>query len=399
VSAASETRDRQLIFLLGAVAAMGGFATNVFLPALPEIRTYFGVPIAAAQTTISAYVIAFAAGILLAGPLSDRFGRRPLILVGMGIFTLGSVVAATAFSLPWLVAGRVIQAIGAAAGVTVARATIGDISDNHEVASRMALMTMAIVVSNATAPYIGGVIAHTLGWHADFWLLLLLGVLLAAACWRLLPETRKATQHEQFSLVQMRRASVELLQQPVFRSYILQASVVYAVFLVFMAITPYVMADAFHAPPTHFGLYSFMLALGYFLGNMHVSKRARKPGADRLPVIGLWLQFGSAAVALLLQAAGFEHPLAIFLPMLPLTFGQGLSLPYITARAVTLSPGYAGIASSLLGFAQQAVAAVAVQSMGWAPTDSAIPVFVFCTLGSAVAVLPMLARERRAWSS
>jgi MFS transporter, DHA1 family, multidrug resistance protein len=385
----SPTRDRQLIFLLGAVAAMGGFATNVFLPALPEIRTYFGVPIAAAQTSISAYVIAFAVGILIAGPLSDRLGRRPLILAGMSIFALGSIVAATAFSLPWLVAGRVIQAIGAAAGVTVARATIGDISDNHEVASRMALMTMAIVVSNATAPWIGGIIAHSLGWHADFWLLVGLGVLIAAACWRLLPETRKATQ-EEFSVRHLQRASVELMQRPVFRTYILQASSVYAVFLVFMAITPYVMADAYHAPPTHFGLYSFVLAVGYFLGNMQVSKHARKPGADRLPWIGLWLQFASAAVALLLQVAGFDHPLALFGPMLPLTFGQGLALPFITARAVTISPGYAGVASSLLGFSQQLFAAVAVQSMGWAPTDSAIPVFIFCTAGSLLALLPLL---------
>ena len=377
---------------------MGGFATNVFLPALPEIRTYFGVPIAAAQTTISAYVIAFAAGILIAGPLSDRFGRRPLILAGMSIFAVGSVVAATALSLPWLVVGRVIQAIGAAAGVTVARATIGDISEDHEVASRMALMTMAIVVSNATAPYIGGVIADTLGWHADFWLLLVLGIAIAVACWHLLPETRKAS-HGEFSVRQLQRASVELLQQPVFRKYIIQASAVYTVFLVFMAITPYVMADAFHAPPTHFGLYSFVLAIGYFLGNMQVSKHARKPGADRLPAIGLWLQFASAVAALLLQLAGVDHPLAMFGPMLPLTFAQGLSLPYITARAVTLSPGYAGVASSLLGFSQQAVAAVAVQSMGWAPTDSAIPVFIFCSLGSAVALLPMLVRDRRAWSS
>jgi DHA1 family bicyclomycin/chloramphenicol resistance-like MFS transporter len=394
----SVTRDRPLIFLLGAVAAMGGFATNIFLPALPEIRTYFGVPIAAAQTTISAYIIAFAAGILVAGPMSDRFGRRPLILAGMGIFAVWSVVAATALSLPWLVAGRIIQAIGAAAGVTVARATIGDISDSHEVASRMALMTMAIVVSNAAAPYIGGIIAHTLGWHADFWLLLVLGVLIAAACWRLLPETRQATQ-EEFSIRQLHRASGELLRQPVFRSYLLQASAIYSLFLVFMAITPYVMADALHAPPQDFGLYSFALAIGYFLGNMQVSKHARKPGADRLLSIGLWLQFGAAAVALLLQLVGIEHPLAIFGPMLPLTFAQGLALPYLTARAVTIAPGYAGVASSLLGFAQQVFAAVTVQSMGWAPTDSAIPVFIFCTAVAALALLPALMRERPVWSS
>lgn len=377
---------------------MGGFATNVFLPALPEIRTYFGVPIAAAQTSISAYVIAFAVGILVAGPLSDRFGRRPLILAGMSIFALGSVVAATAMSLSWLVVGRIVQALGAAAGVTVARATIGDISESHEVASRMALMTMAIVVSNAMAPYIGGVIAEALGWHADFWLLLVLGTLIAIACWRLLPETRRSS-HGEHGLRQLQRASAELLRQPVFLKYILQASAVYAVFLVFMAITPYVMADAYHAPPTHFGLYSFALAIGYFLGNMQVSKHARKAHAERLPVIGLWLQFASAAAALLLQLTGVDHPVAIFGPMLPLTFAQGLALPYITARAVTISPSYAGVASSLLGFSQQALAAVAVQSMGWAPTDSAIPVFIFCSLGSAVALLPLLSRSARVWSS
>jgi hypothetical protein len=98
---------------------------------------------------------------------------------------------------------------------------------------------------------------------------------------------------------------------------------------------------------------------------------------------------------LLLALAEFQHPIALFVFMVPLTFGQGLALPYITARAVTLSPGYAGVASSLLGFVQQLVAAVAVQAMGWAPTDSAIPVFVFCVLGSGVALLPLLALRYR----
>ena len=118
--------------------------------------------------------------------------------------------------------------------------------------------------------------------------------------------------------------------------------------------------------------------------------------SERLPVIGLSLQLAAALVTLLLALVGPHHPLAVFGPLLPLTFGQGLALPFITARSVTLSPNYAGIASSLLGFSQQAGAAVAVQAMGWAPTTSAVPVLIFCSCTAAVALLPLLATTRGA---
>ncbi len=397
-SRTARLHGRPLVFLLAVCGMLGGVATNLFLPALPDIRSHFAVGQAAVQTTISAYVIAFAAGILIVGPLSDRFGRRPVILAGLGVFSTGSLLAALAPSLPWLVAARVVQAIGASAGITVARASVGDVFEGAHVARGIALMTMAMVIGNAVSPYVGGVIAEALGWHADFWFLLIIGLATLLACWWMLPETR-SSHHRASGLRALGRSARELLGRPLFLSFVLQSALILSVFLVFMSVAPYVMADTYGRPPSEFGLYSLLLSTGYFLGNVQVSRYAHSATAERLLFVGLWMQFAGSLAAVLLVLVGPDHPLCLFGPMLPVAFGQGMALPYMTGRAVTLAPGYAGTASSLVGFAQQSLGAICVQAMGWAPTDTALPVWLFCATAAAIALAPLFVLERRAWSA
>ncbi|HEY8507633.1 MAG TPA: multidrug effflux MFS transporter [Steroidobacteraceae bacterium] len=390
----THVRDRPLILLLAACGAIGGIATNLFLPALPEIRGNFSASIAASQTTISAYVSAFAVGILIVGPLSDRFGRRPVMIGGIAIFTLGSFVCAWAPTLAWLVAGRVVQAIGASAGITVARATIGDLYTGVEVASRMAVLTMVMVAGPAISPFLGGFIAAAFGWRMDFWIMLVAGVALLIACWALLPETR-GRHHAPLGFADLWRVSGRLLSNRVFVVYSIQAGVIFSMFLVFMSVAPYIMSGPLRRPPTEFGMYSLSLSSGYFLGNLYVSRHAHRTNADRLVSLGLWLQLGASAVCLMIAMIGIPHPVWLFGPMVPLTFAQGLALPYITGRAVSLAPGHSGVASSLVGFSQQALAAISVQMMGWAAHDSAVPLFTFYTSAAVVCILPVLMFARR----
>ena len=355
---------------------------SVFLPALPQIQHQLAVSVAAAQVTVSAYLLAFATSILLAGPLADRYGRRTVIISGMAIFTLGSIACALAPSLQVLVIGRIVQAMGAACGITVARAIVGDLYHGKELARRMAMLTMAMMLGTTTSPLIGGELAARFGWHSAFFLMAVLGIAAVTCCTLLLPETRAATAGSSQQLLW--QESRKVIAKPIFLGYVLQAGAIYAIFVAFISIAPYVMQNVLKQPATGFGMWYLLLSAGYFLGNLYVSRGAQNVSPDRQMTIGLGIQLVSAAVALLFAALGFWQPWFIFGPMLPLAFGQGLSLPHITAHAVQLAPGHSGLAAALIGFSQQAIAGLSVQAMGFARTDTPLPIMLFCALASAL---------------
>lgn len=391
----ARAHGRSLIVLIAACSATGSMATNLFLPALPQIREHYGVSLAAAQTMLSVYMVAFACSILMVGPLSDRLGRRPLMIGGLIVFACGSLVAVIAPTLSVLVAGRVVQAAGASAGVILARAIVGDLFEGPDLARRIATLTMVVVGAMTASPYVGGLITEFVDWRGLFWVQFVIGAVFAAVCWRLLPETRR-TEHMSATPGALWRSGRAVLSKPAFFTSVLQSGAIYTVFIVFVSITPYIMAGTLGRPATEFGLYFMLITGGYFLGNLQVSKRAHATNIGRTTSFGLWLQLAGAMLALGFAMAGLTHPAWLFGPMLPLAFGQGLAMPHVTAKAVELAPGNAGIAASLLGFAQQLMAGLSVQAMGWASTDSAVPLMLFCTAASAVALLPvLLARPQR----
>jgi DHA1 family bicyclomycin/chloramphenicol resistance-like MFS transporter len=383
-----------LIVLLALCTAMGPMCVGMFLPALPAIQRFFGVPIAAVQTTVSAYLLAFAISILLAGPLADRYGRRRVIIGGLCIFTAGSMLCAFAPTLQWLVLGRVVQAIGAAGGVTVARAVVSDVYHGEELARRLALLTMVAMVGTTISPLVGGVLSQSIGWHGAFFVLSALGITASGACLLLLPETRQidATNRSRQALW---REGRKVIAQPIFLGYVIQAGMIYAIFMAFIAIAPYVMQNVLRRPATDFGLWYMLLSCGYFFGNLFVSRSARSVSPERQMTVGLAIQAGAAAFGLLFVALGHWEPWYIFGPMLPLAFGQGLSLPHITARAVQLAPGYNGVASALIGFSQQAIAGLSVQAMGFASSDSPLPIMLFCAVASALGLASVFVLRAR----
>lgn len=380
---------RALILLLGACSALGPISSLLLLPALPEIRDDFGATTAATQAIVSIFLFSFALGIPFVGPLSDRYGRRPLILGGLAVFAAGSALAAWAPTLEVLIGARVVQALGCAANLTVARAVIGDLFHDWRLPRALAQLTMAMMLGTTISPWLGGVITERLGWHAPFLMLFGVAILVGVAAWRLLPETRLA-QTAAASFGELGRSSVKVLRNPLFVGCAIDAGVVYAVYLSFISIAPYIMSEMLQRPATDFGLYVMLLSAGYFLGNLYVARVARTANMERIARFGSLLQAASVSVALGFVLAGFTHPAFWFLPMLPLAFGQGLSLPHVTATAVRLAPGYAGVASSLIGFTQQAIAALAVQATGFFATDTPVPVLAFCAALSLVSLGALL---------
>jgi DHA1 family bicyclomycin/chloramphenicol resistance-like MFS transporter len=386
--------DRALIVLLAAVTAFGPVALNIYLPVLPKVQADFGVTVAEASLTVSAPLVAFAIGILFYGPLSDRVGRRPVILFGIAVYLAGTAVALLSPSVGWLTAGRVIQALGTSAGITVARAIMGDLFPREKMARMIAYLTMVMVMANALAPVGGGALAQWLHWRWTFGVLLLAGAVIAWYAWRLLPETRPAGAHG--TARQVAEATVTLAARPAFLGYVLQSGVIYAVFLVFISLMPYVFVQSLGRTTTEYGLWYLLIAAGYFVGNWHVTRYATRFGVHRLLAAGVAVQAVFAVVGWALAVAGWWHPAWIFLPWALIAYGQGLALPNVTANAVALAPQYAGTASGLLGFAQQIVGAASIQWMSLASTATPVPIATFVGVASLLALAGLLIQRRGA---
>ena len=389
---AAEPASRGLTALLAAASALGPVSSLMLMPALPAIRADFGGTIAATQSVISVFLIVFAIGIPLAGPLSDRYGRRPLLVGGIFIFLIGSLLGALAPTLQVLVFARALQAIGCAATATIARAVLGDLYPDWRLARALARLTLVMMSGTAVSPWLGGLITESLGWHAPLALMVVLAAIIGGAAFVALPETRAPSGRSSFP--ELGEASRVVLRNRIFLGCVIDAGVIYAVYLGFISLAPHIMSEMLGEPATSFGLYLLLLSAGYFLGNMVVTRLKGHADLDRVARFGIWLQAGSVALALAFVLTGFTHPLFWFGPMLPLAFAQGLALPHITATAVRLAPGYAGVTAGLIGFSQQSIAAAAVQGLGFVRTDTPVPALAVCTALACVSLGAMLLIER-----
>jgi DHA1 family bicyclomycin/chloramphenicol resistance-like MFS transporter len=379
-------RTRVLIPLLAGCSTIGAVGNYAFLPALPMIAVHYRVAPGTAQLTITAYMVAFAVGVLLSGPLADHYGRRPVLIGGVAVSGLASALCFFAPTMPWFVAARVFQGVAGGFGITVSRACVGDLFEERQLARMYAVLTMALVVGSALGPLAGEVIAERLGWQMGFALLAVAAALIALACLIWLPETRN-TSNEASGFGVLWRESRALLARPLFTGYVLQAALIYSLFFVFITLAPYAMQLHGQQGESRFGVYYLFLASGFFIGNLLVSRSAGHHDVTRQTNAGLGWQACGAFTALALVLLGYTHPLAVFVPMMAFSFGQGLALPNLIAHGIRLAPNYTGVASSIFGFSQLGLSAVAVQAMGYVPSRGWQPALWFCVAGALVSYI------------
>jgi DHA1 family bicyclomycin/chloramphenicol resistance-like MFS transporter len=396
--------DRALILLLAPLTALGAMSQNMFVPVLPLLRAELGLTIAQANTTGSFALASFAFGLLFGGMLSDRLGRRPVMLVGNCVFVLGSIGCALAPSLGWLVTARIVQALGSSVCMVTTRAIIGDVYPRESMARMLAFLTMVMVIAPSLSPIVGGFIGDLSGWRGVFWVLAGVGLpSLILTAWRL-PETRSDTDRAAFAANggdgpgALWRQSRHILGDLAFFNGILQAAVIYATFLVFVWSTPYVL-KAQGLPLSTYGLWNLLIAVGYFIGNWLVTRRSGRHSMAGFIRTGVTLQLAGAVLAFALAEAAFAGPLltplCLFLPMAIIAYGQGQALPNVTASAVALHPEASGTASSLMGFGQQFAAAVAVQFMGLFPATTAQPTMRFILAAAVFSAVLLWFDQRR----
>jgi DHA1 family bicyclomycin/chloramphenicol resistance-like MFS transporter len=378
-------RSPLFLFSLVAITAIGPLSMQIFLPALPAIQHDFAAAPGVVQLALSLSMVSIALATLAYGPLSDRYGRRPVVIAGLGLFLVGTAVCALAPDVPTLIVGRILQAAGGSSGMVLARAIVRDVYPGAQVASAIAYLTMAMVVAPMVAPAAGGVLTDLLGWRANFVFAGLVGVAVAALMVSRLPETNQSPSRLQ-GVVGMVLGFARLLRAPLFCGYVFQAAFSTGAFFAFAAGAPYVMVDVLGRPATEYGLYFILLGLAYILGNYLSARLSGRHGIHRMLVVGSALAFAATGfLATLVLVLPWSAPL-IFGPTVLIGVANGLTMPNAQAGAVSYAPRAAGTASGLSGFLQMLLASVFAQIVGSLQDGTPYPMIGFMVLGSALSL-------------
>lgn len=363
----------RLLALLMAMTAMGPVALNILVPAIPQLARVLETDSGTVQLTVSLFLLSLATAQLLLGPLSDRFGRRPVVLAGLSLAVVASFAAIATTSINALIIARIIQAMGAATGVVIGRAIIRDLFERDRAASMLGLVATAMVVAPMVAPLIGGILDTAFGWHAIFLFVALFSLVVLIWAYVTLPETAPAPTTEK---AQARLWSDwgALLISRNFHGYVLAASLGSAQFFTFIGGGPHVVVTQMGRSSAEYGLWFAITSLGYMAGNFAASRLSQRYGVNAMIIYGTAFEIVGAAIGVAVVAMFPDAgPAVIFLPQIIISFGNGVLLPNAIAGAVSVRPHAAGAASGITGFVQMAIGALAAQFIPYALVGSATP--------------------------
>jgi len=379
-------RHQPSLTLLIFIAMASPLALNAFVPAMPDAAKALHVDIATIQITFTAYLLTLAFGQLISGPLADFFGRRPVLLSGLGLHVAGSLLAAQASGVEWLIAGRVLQALGGSTAMVLARTIILDVHGRAGAAGKMGYVVMAIAIAQSIAPTLGGYLNLWSSWNAVFYLSVLMGAAVWLFALKLLPETctdRSANLH----LTGIFRRYGEVLRSGQYLGYAVSTTAVASAFYLFVGSTPYIVVNQLQGNSADFGLWFLAVSLAFMLGSFSSTRLARHFSIDQMVLLGNGLSLGGAAILLLTALYAELSFASLFLPMALVTFGRGLSQPNAQSAAISCATGSAGTASGLMGFIQLLSGAAIAQLVPWLMELGLTTLFSCILLAPVIALL------------
>ncbi len=366
-----------LPFLVALVAntAIGPAATQLFVPSVPAIAVEFDVAIGVAQISFSAAMVALAISTLFYGPLADRYGRLPMLFVGLALFMVGTAIALFAPNVTVLIIGRVVQAVGGAAGMVITRAIVRDLYGPAGAARVLGTLIFVTVGAPMVAIISGGIITDLLGWRWIFIVSLALGALVALLAWMTM-RGKESGSGAVSNFGDMMRGYGRLFRSPVYIGFILQGGFGAASFFAFMAVGPYLMVDVLERPATEFGAYFAIVTLVFMTGNFMGGRLSNHVGLERMVVLG-------GLVSVICVAAGLATFSVIGLGVLVMfgtsffsSVGNGLAMPNSQAGALNVIPELAGTASGLAAFVQTIFGAICAQTVASLIDPSGTALFV-----------------------
>ena len=362
-------RQRVLLLTLTMTSSLGMVASTIYVPSIPAIAGAFETSIARVQLTFVGYLLAFAASMLVLGPLSDRYGRRRTILYGLALSAISSVACALSPSIDFLIAARVVQGIGACAGLVVGRAITREVWGREAAARVIAGRAIAATLMQAFAPILGGYLQGWFGWRCNFVVIGVIACVAMALVTRYVPEGRAATAAPSRT-GGMLASYRTLIGTRRFLSYAFTAAGSHAGFHIFAAGAPAVLIVGFGIPPEDYGFYASLPPMGFLVGSFLSNRLTRRLGIDGLITIGCTVLIPAASIMVTLALLGVASPYAVIGPMILICCGSGLITPNATAGSLVVNAGMVGTASGLGSFIQMTGAAGATALLSLGPSGS-----------------------------
>jgi MFS transporter, DHA1 family, multidrug resistance protein len=354
--------SRVMLMLLVAMTGVAPISLYLLVPALPKLALTFGRDISVAQMTVSLYMVGIACSQLIMGPLSDKFGRRPVLLAGLTLMVAASLGCSFAASLPQLIAARFLQALGGATGMVVSRAIIRDLYSRERVSSMISLVIAVMMIAQMLSPLTGGLLETAFGWRAIFYVITAASLAIAIAIALALPETRgNRAQAGGF------RGDVgTLLTSRAFIGYVLCQVLASQIIFAFAGGGPYIVVTQMGRTSAEYGAWFATTAFAYLIGNLFCVRFAPRHRLERLIWFGLALQFFGSALNLLCSITGFNQaPAWLFGMQMIVMFANAFVMSNATAGAISVRPEAAGTASGAMGFLQMGLGSLVSQFGAW----------------------------------
>ncbi len=382
------------LWFLAILTLSGTLAIHIFVPVLPLVARDFQVNLQAVQLTISIYVIGLAIGQLLYGPLADSIGRRPVLLLGLLIYTLASIGAMLAPSIDILVIMRFFQALGGCSGLLLSRAIIQDTTTGSETTKKLSMLNMLVILGPSLAPLIGGILAELSGWRSIFTVLSALGLLNLVLILRYVQKKeRKKDKVAASSVVQNYK---KLISSPQFLLYTIGGGFSTTAVYAFLGVVAYVFVNRLNHSVQDVSLALILVMLGVWCGCVAASRMVDRISIEQMIFIGSLMSFASAAVLLLCVLIDYVTAFSLIIPVMVYCFGAGITSPAALSKALSINPLVAGSASGIYGFTQMLVGALctSLAGLGGDPTLAAAVVLIAACLIAQVSFKVAKAAQR-----
>ena len=376
-------RHRVLLLILTMTSSLGMVASTIYVPSIPAIAAALDTSIAKVQLTFVGYLLAFAASMLVLGPLSDRYGRRRTIFCGLALTTISSIACAVSPTIDFLIFARIIQGMGACAGLVVGRAITREVWGREAAAQVIAGRAIAATLMQAFAPVLGGYLQSWFGWRSNF---LLIAAIACAAMALVAQYVPGATAPSPSRTGGMLASYGTLIRTRRFLSYAFTAAGSHAGFHIFAAGAPAVLMVGLGIQAEDYGFYASLPPMGFLIGSFLSNRLTRRLGIDGLITIGCMLLVPTASIMVTLAVLGVASPYAVIGPMILICCSSGLVTPNATAGSLGVNAGIVGAASGLGSFVQMTGAAGATALLSLGPSGNPVMLASIISLAGLVAV-------------
>ena len=379
------------LFVLVLMVSVGPFGDTEYIPSLPRIARDLGVAYGATQLTMTTYLFGYGFSELFYGPFSDRFGRKPVMLFGAAVFIIGSIICFTSYNIQQLLAGRFVQALGSCAGGVISSAAIRDAFPEHQRAKVFAKRDAAFAIAPGLGPIVGSFVDHQFGWHANFFVLIILAVILFISVWWLFPETNLDPNREALNAKRIFRNYYLILKDPYFVPYLVVIGLCIGIVYSSLIEAPALIINMLKLTSNWFAVVAAAIVFAFIFGSIVFTQLHNRISDNEIIISGLIVMLiGSLLLTLFIKTGPIKF-ITMIIPIMVIFVGVALVVPPAMSNALFPFKSVTGSASAMMGLIQFFIAGLSTLGVSALHRGGSIAVPLFFSALSLLAILVFVA--------